>query len=205
MLTPLGAYKKYVALKAHFTSKYNFYSSSGKTSASQESFDRRQDKKFFEYIAKRFNETQIEEILISNFVYVGDSWIGDLLSNEAMDVYYAWRGKTESIAYLFKNDLIYIKEHCEERSLPFNGIFKSPQKEDLPEITWLCEHKQISIETAVILDLILNFIDRAKLDNIIWNSWATRIKKYQVFIDKKFMTDDLKKTCIQELKKNFLT
>ena len=52
-----------------------------------DTFTKRKDRYFFHKLSKRYNERDILDYFVSNFVINGDKWIGDLLTNEGAETY----------------------------------------------------------------------------------------------------------------------
>ena len=50
------AYQKYIALKLHFTSDYDYFKYNGKTNVTLNSFNERKDKFHFKKIVKKYGD-----------------------------------------------------------------------------------------------------------------------------------------------------
>ena len=50
------AYEKYVALKLHFTSEYDYFRYNGKTSVTLKSFNERKDRFHFKRLSKKYDD-----------------------------------------------------------------------------------------------------------------------------------------------------
>ena len=74
------AYKTYLALKRHFTSDYDYFKYNGKVRAGVESFLKRNDRFFFRKLAKKYDDKELVDFFVSNFI-VSDNWIGNLISH----------------------------------------------------------------------------------------------------------------------------
>ena len=99
------AYKTYVAIKNHFTSKsYDFFKYGGRTKASRTTFEKRNDKYFFHKLSKR---RDVVDYLVANFIYNDSTtWVGDFINNEQSDKHYLRLVKVrESLSYIFSQDL----------------------------------------------------------------------------------------------------
>ena len=99
------AYKHYLALKSHFTTKqYDFFKYNGVIKARKDKFETRNDKYFFHKLSKHKDLTNF---LVSIFVYgKKDQWIGDMLRNEESDkMYLKWQKVKQSLTYVFMSDL----------------------------------------------------------------------------------------------------
>lgn len=171
-MTPFDAFNLYMAIKMHFTSpsydavKYNF-----KTSASVNSFYARKDRHQFVKLSKHKDP---KNFIISNFIDGNSNWVGDLMSDEAQQVYFEWLKRQESLTYIFNTDMNQLDEK-------FVGYFKVVNGQH-PELLKLVRQKKISIETLVILNECLNFFplwDIKITDTIIWPTLRNKCLKYQ--------------------------
>lgn len=177
-------YKTYQAVKLHFTTKqYNFFVYEGKTSVSQEAFERRRDKFLFHKLARKCGEDEIVGFLVSNFVHKNTVWVRDLLTEECDAVYREWKRKMESIGYVFKQDIN--KVMPEPSPVAFNELFKVKDGEH-PEILKAFLHNDISLETMVILNNVVQFLDKwdtTITDDIVYPKISLKIRKYGSFLN----------------------
>ena len=69
IVTPFETYQHYLSLKNHFANpKYDFFKYGAKTSASITSFNKRRDKYWFEKTSRKYNDKEVVDFLVSNFV-----------------------------------------------------------------------------------------------------------------------------------------
>ena len=103
LMEGFDAYKMYIALKLHFTTKsYNFLDYKGKTRAKRSTFENRNDRYFFKKLS---NRKDMQQFLVANFL-TGNKWIGNLVNEEeAEKEYFKWKKRIESLSYTFTNDL----------------------------------------------------------------------------------------------------
>lgn len=194
MNDPFESYKLYNALKLHFESdsydalKYNF-----KTSVKAQSFFKRKDKYFFAKLAKTY-ERDLKEFYIANFKN-DVKYVGDML-NEGGERYYRDHKKImESLTYQFQTDI----NKLNDMDIPFDSLLEA-EDNNHPLIIKLWMQEEILLETVVILDSILGFVERENkkiTDTIIWPDIYRKIMKYKPFV--KFNKDK----CINLLKKTF--
>lgn len=171
------AYKTYVALKNHFTSKtYDYFKYNGRTRASKTTFEKRNDKYFFHKLAKR---KDVVDYLVANFVYAGttDTWVGDLINNERSDKQYLKMIKTrESLSYLFSQDLDELNDEFDTNFAVIEGQHPLLLRKYL--------QGDICIETMVILDDLVHYMkkwNRRITDTVLWPQVYLRCKKYKPF------------------------
>lgn len=191
-MEPFDAYRYYQSMKLHFESKtydaakYNF-----KTSASQKSFWKRNDKYHFAKVAKRFKDTpELIGYYASHFVN-GTKWIGEMLNSE--EAYQSWLKRMQSISYIFEQDLNHL-------SLEY-GSFDSmlmPDDSSHPKIITAYLQDEISIETVVIINKLTGFMNKADkeiTETILWPDISLKIRKYDPFVRVKL--DNMKKIVLR--------
>jgi hypothetical protein len=177
-------YKFYIAMKKHFTSEdYDFFKYGGKVNANAESFTNRKDKSFFINIAKRQRDPK--EYVFACLLENPNIYIGDIATdkNHSDDVYNGWERRMQSLTYLFKEELGRLNSDLDSNFVGQDGKH--------PPLLKLYLSKKVSLETVVILDMVLGFIglwDRRMKTDPIWKEISRRIKKY-----KPFLTIDLPK------------
>lgn len=192
-VTPFQAYKKYIALKLHFsTDKYDYFKFSGEVKVSRDTFEKRNDKAFFYRLAKKYKPEELEEYLVANFLEDPDNWVGDIITVEGTDVLAAWQKKIQSLTYTFKQDVIHLKEFSEIWFDSFEDVFKCVKGEH-PLILDMALQKEISIETFIIMNKTVPFfpkLDKRIKEKLIWNEFKKKCIKYEPFLkivdEKKF-------------------
>lgn len=173
----LEAYKVYVALKNHFTSKtYDYFKYGGRTKVGARSFDKRPDKYFFHKLAKR---KDVVDYLVANFVYNDNTsaWIGNLLNSDESDkCYYKLIKTRESLSYVFTNDL--------DRLNPiFDSNFLVDEGQHPPLLRQYLRH-EITIETMIILDDLIGYMkvwNKRIEEDILWPSIYQKCSKFRPF------------------------
>jgi len=179
-MSPFETYQHYLALKNHFTNpKYDFFKYGAKTRASIASFNKRKDKYWFEKTSRKYNDKEVIDFLVSNFVSSDNPqnlWIGEIISSGER-TYADWMKRQQSLTYLFK-----------EQS---NELFSETKLEDAlncskghPPILKKFLGGKISLETLVIYDRIFLFgnkFDKQLLDPV-WETVSLKIKKYAPFL-----------------------
>lgn len=184
------AYLMYLALKRHFTlgSGYDYFKYNGKTNASKASFDTRRDRYSFHKLSKKDHP---RDFLVANFVRYGTNiWIGDLVSEPKYEeTYKAWLKRKESMTYTFKNDL--------EKLSSLDGALRT-NSGDYPELLKLMTKNEVCIETVIVLNDMLKFMDKWNkdiADPVIWPEIYNMCVKYKPFIE--YDADKLKRVAIE--------
>ena len=179
-MSPFETYQTYLSMKSHFTnSKYDFFKYGGKSRATVTSFNKRKDKYWFEKTSRKYNDKEIVDFLLSNFVSADNPqnlWIGEII-NSGERTYADWMRRQQSLTYLFR-----------EQS---SELFSETKLDDAlncsrghPPVLKKFLSGKISLETLVIYDKIFLFgktFDKKLLDPV-WETVSLKIKKYSPFI-----------------------
>lgn len=181
-MSPFEVYSNFLAFKNHFTKKnYDYFKYCGKTRASLDSFHKRKDRYFFEKISRQKNDEEIKSFFVANFAECNDPerlWIGDIIRN-GEDTYSNWLKKSQSLTYLFKTEceVFVSKENFENLFDCKNG--------NHPEILKKYLQKALTLETLVILNMILNYVNDfdKKMNDPVWEMVSLKIQKYQSFLN----------------------
>ena len=194
MNDPFESYKLYNALKLHFeTDGYDAIKYHFKTSVKPTSFFKRKDKFFFAKLAKTY-ENELKEFYIANFKN-DVKYVGDML-NEGGERYYRDHKKImESLTYQFQTDI----NKLNDMDVSFDSLLEA-EENNHPLIIKLWMQEEVLLETVVILDSLLGFVERENkkiTDTIIWPDIYRKIMKYKPFV--KFDRDK----CLNLLKDTF--
>lgn len=181
-MTPVEVYKTYVSLKNHFTKiDYDYLKYRGKVKASESSFYKRKDRFWFEKLSRQKKDEEILNFFIANFALCDDPqqvWIGEIMKNGDQN-YIDWQRRIQSLSYIFKEELdpIFSQKN-------FNEMFSILGSKH-PKILKLFLRKEISIESMIILNKILNYKKEfdMKLDDPVWQLVSTKISKYSPFLN----------------------
>ncbi len=181
-MTPIDVYKTYLAFKNHFTKKsYNYFKYSGKSRASVQAYNKRKDRYFFERMSRKKSDDEIKEYFLANFVECDDPdrlWIGEIIST-GEDNYKSWIKRAQTLSYMFKTEVeVFVNKENFQQLFTVKG-------QSHPDILKKYLQGAISIETMVILDLILNYSKNfdKKLIDPVWETVSLKIKKYKPFLN----------------------
>lgn len=169
-------YKLYCAMKAHFTSKYDFFKSEGRTSAKRSSYASRPDAGFFTSLAK--NSKDHHGLLLANLLRDPKTWIGEIDSEQLDSVYNDWRRRVDAVEYHFVSDINSLKDD-------FSANFTIDSRGNTPYIIDCVVEDSINFETfAILLNILsLNKIWDGKLaDEFIAPKIIERAVNYHPFI-----------------------
>jgi len=179
-------YKKYLAIKLHFTSKnqsYDFHKHAGRTTARLDAFIKRRDRYFFHKLSRAYSDTDIVNYFISNFVSNTNLWIGDIIGRSGDDNYKTWTKKLEALHYYYEQDIDFILSKITKK-ISFDDLFTSKDGQHPPILKFVLA-KKINFETFLILDDILRFSKRLNKDiseKVLWPKLYDRMIRYKPFL-----------------------
>ena len=193
-VTPYEVYQKYLSLKQHFNKKgYDYFKFQGKVRANESSFEKRRDKHHFIRLSKIYKDEELTKFLVANFVKTKNLWVGNATSPEGRSNYIAWKTKIQSLPYVFENEL----EEMFDENENFNDIFNVEDGQHPPIVRHVFGN-EVSLETFVVLDSILNFSSKfnEKIEEtVIWPELYSMCNNYAPFVvvNKQKYVDILKK------------
>jgi len=175
MTAPFKAYSDFMALRAHFTTKYDYIKYQGGMKwVTESSYEKRKDKYFFEKLAKH---KDYKDFLVANLLHNPKIWVTALAKPQADDVYIEWKRKMQSLTYIFRTEL---------KKIPEDSLFQA-LKCNVTGVPILIEAyltHEISLETLCILvhlTGIKKFWDKV-LNAPEWKDLSLQVEKYTPFI-----------------------
>ena len=193
-VTPYEVYQKYLSLKQHFNKKdYDYFKFQGRVRANESSFEKRKDKHHFIRLSKIYKDEELTKFFVSNFVVTKDLWVGNATSAEGRQNYIAWKAKIQSLPYVFENEV----EAMFDENENFNDIFNVEDGQHPPIVRHVFGN-EVSLETFVVLDSILNFSSKFNEnieETVIWPELYSMCNNYAPFVvvNKQKYVDILKK------------
>jgi hypothetical protein len=165
----------YCAIKAHFgEGDYNFNQFGGKSKVSKDSFWKRKDRLFFVRVSRKYKEYDyIKDYFVSNFVKSKNGWIGHF--NE--QIYEDWKKYMQSLTYNFEQEL---SPHVDD----FEKLFEVPEGSH-PLLLKEYFGKRVSLETLIILDELVQYVDdwdKRMWEDILWPDIKKLMTDYQKFL-----------------------
>jgi len=187
MMTGYEAFSIYNGLKLHFTQKsYDYLKYNGKSNVSVITFENRKDKfHFYKLSRKHPIKDDYINFLVANLLEDSKVWVGTLLGEECEIIYRQRQKVIQSMSYTFENECRNLFSVCKNPNdvLVTNG--------DYPVLLTKALRKEISPETLIILNRILNFLpmwNKRITDTIRWPEYEMKLTKYAAFL----MLDDVK-------------
>lgn len=176
--TGYGAYLLFLALRTHFANaKYDFFQMRGKLRANKESYLKRNDKFFFEKLAKEYNAEELRDFYIANLLE-DKNYVTEMIEDGSQRNYTDYQRRQQSLSYNFTNEL----DRVFSDSL--TGSFDIIEGE-YPNIINLYLRRILSPETMVILDDFVLYSDKFNkylCDDIIWSKISLKLRKYKPFL-----------------------
>ena len=181
-MTPIDVYKTYLAFKNHFTKQsYSYFKYSGKSKASVQAYNNRKDRYFFERMSRKKTDDEIKQYFLANFVECDDPdrlWIGEIISS-GEDNLKSWMKRSQTMSYMFKTEVeVFVNKENFQQLFTIKG-------QSHPEVLKKYLQGALSIETMVILDIILEYVKNfdKKLEDPVWETVSLKIKKYKPFLN----------------------
>ena len=180
-----AVYRKYLAYKLHFTTdKYDYTEHSGMIHTKLETFTKRNDRYMFHKLSVKYNQDEIDDFMIANFLKKNKAWSGSLLEKESHEIYLQYKRRTDSSSYFFKEDCSRILTTCDmDGIMPTDVVIVRDGQH--PILLRHCIGNKISTETLIIIDYHLNFIKdwQEKItDKIVWPNFYKKITKFKPFL-----------------------
>ena len=178
-------YQTYLAFKQHFSNpNFDFFKYDGKVKAKEETYQQRSDFWFFETLAKKLKDQEIKEYMLASFVSSENPskvWIGDIKRN-GKDHWMVWQKQQSGLTYTFEQDCQRLVDFMEEKQCSFNTLFETVGGH--PPSLKLYYKRQLSLETLIVLDMILGFSQQwdSKLKDPLWEQLSFKIRKYRPFL-----------------------
>ena len=178
-------YRTYLAFKQHFTNpRFDFFQYDGKVNAKEETYQQRSDFWFFETLARKLKDQEVKEYMLASFVSAEDPTKVhiSLIKRSGKDLWLDWQKRQSGLRYSFEQDLDAVVQHMETKAHSFNDLFASLGQH--PPVLKLYINKRISLETLIILDMIMGFSKQWDKDlrDPLWEQVSFKIKKYKPFL-----------------------
>lgn len=174
-------FKLYMALKFHFTGKYDFFKYGGKVKITKDTFMKRKDRYSFHKLSRKYDIIEMRNYMVANFVNDNATWIGDMIDSEGEEHYRNWTKTQQSLSYIFENDLIKLLASVDtpNKLLEVNpGCY--------PILLSEAMGSSIKLETLIILNYFMNFCtmwNKTIDDDIVWPNYYMKCVKYAPFIE----------------------
>lgn len=162
-------YKLYLAMQRHFSTSYDFFTYNGKVKGSTESYQKRNDMFTFEKLSKIVAKEDLIDFFLVHFLENPKEWIRSM-SKSNLEKY---QSMVRQIPQTFREDL---------RRIKMEGLSKVMKTDNgIPTIHKLAIAKDISIETLIIIDWMVPFIDRHAEEVAVPFVFPEHIKKLQKY------------------------
>jgi hypothetical protein len=176
-MTPYECYLTYLSLKQHFTvQSYDYFRYHGKVRAKRETFEKRRDRFFFDKLSR---QSDPQSIIIANLL-ADVTYINDMISSEGLARATKYKGWLAALSRNFIEELKVATSNCS-----FNDLLKFNDDSQYPPLLSGLMSKQISIQTVIILDSLVHFLDNWDnhlKDDYLWPEYKLKIEKYRPFL-----------------------
>ena len=179
-------FKCYLAIKLHFTTDtYDYEEYEGKVNCKLETFTKRNDRYFFHKLSKQYDQKNIVDFFVANFVYDNKKWVGNLLQNDGKEIYLDFKKRKEAFGYHFRNDLVSINNDFNRKSISFDDGFVCRGGQH-PRLLRLLIQKRASFQTIAVLDHFLSFSknwDKEITEKVVWPKISSTLTKLRPFVN----------------------
>lgn len=162
-------YLYYQSLKLHFSKKdFDAIKNHGRIKIPKQRYLSRNDKSFFELIAKKLKDDHtIADFMIANFVSGNSDFIYNY--DRSFSEYLSWKERKESLSYVFANEA----KKLEDSLLTSKNVYMCLLRNLV--------NKNISPETFIALD---NFYDifKSYTQEFLWSEYEILLTKYKPFV-----------------------
>jgi len=152
-------------------------------SASWSKFQKIKNKRIFTTLAKRYKDQYPDFIKFSLFNHNDIFWVGDLNLDTIVDEFWEHQKYIQNSTYYFDKDMDGIYQVMYNNQIEFKDVFINKDVEQLPIIERLYIQGLISVETLIVLDRLVHWMDKVKCDNPIWELSKKRKEKLNPFIN----------------------
>ncbi len=190
-LSPHQTCKLFMNVRNHFSKeKFDMFSSKS-IRYTEESYEKRKDKPFFEKLAYDYASGDLEYYFMSNFLAGANH-----PSEQTDGNYNEFKARMHKIEYIFNVDCMLIHSYMIKQDLNFNDFFIS-KTGGLPVAIQMLNGKLINIETICLIDALFNGIivetmDKQITDDFIWKPIRLRILKYSPWISRYYDPEKIK-------------
>ena len=170
----VDVYLMYCALKAHFKGTYDYHRFSGQTKVSRESFWKRKDRFFFTKTAYKYDDEEVLNFFVSNFIQDRKGYIANFNEKNYED----WVQRKKMFYELFSQELQpFVKN--------FNPLFECKNNQH-PLLLKEYLGKRISLETMIILDELVEYGKKwdkeLTWDDFVWPDVKKLMNNYKGFL-----------------------
>ena len=172
-----NAYVMYLAIQRHFSTNYDFFQYNGKVKVSTEAYSNRNDMFSFEKLTKLVPEEDLVDFFVCHFLVNPKEWIRNM-NKTNLEMY---RSKMKNLPKIFRDDLQTIAMEGAGRMMTCEG-------NGIPKLHNMIISNEISLETGLIIDALVPFVDRHAEEVKIpfaFPEHINRMKKYRPFLIKK--------------------
>lgn len=193
-MTPFEVYKAHLALRLHFTSKYDYHAYNGEVKAVEDKFLANKSQYQYKKIAKRYGDESFDFVL-ANIIEDPKRWIG------AFDVptYELWRAKTESLLYHFEQQISALFLSMEMAHETMESLLARGENQH-PKLVLSYFSGDISLETMVLFNSAVPFLKVLSSDPLI-DALRFKVMKYQPFL--KYDNAEVKATLRKKARLSF--
>lgn len=184
-LKPIAVYKLYLVMKNHFSGRYDAIKYKWEIKITDQAFEKRNDKAYFRKLAERFTFKEIYFIFLSNMVANPEFWVGEINDTDTIVFYREYTGKLRRLNNIFVDDIKNLYEFSLLKGISLNKVFEYSKISSTSYISKLVQSNVISYESFLILDSILDIINKhdAVATDFVWHEFSKKLNAYKKIVD----------------------
>jgi hypothetical protein len=171
----------YRAIRFHFQGSYDYFKYSGKLPKSSiiKDFVNSREYWFCNAIQRGRRRGDVVNLILSNILYKPDCWLDWISDEEGEEVYMRWRRYQDSLSYQFNSELKVLFSDPKH----FNKYFAA-SSEGFPDVVHRALNGELSLETTIILNHILGFMESLNSEykgDFLFDDFYKKMKAYTPF------------------------
>ncbi|MFK5882787.1 MAG: hypothetical protein QM489_00365 [Candidatus Izemoplasma sp.] len=188
-------FKRYSAVKAHFCSNYDFVKAKGRTRISIASWNKRNDKYYFEKVGRMYKDSEITPLFISILLIDPNIWVGSLVKQNHKAVFEGHKQRLKELRKRLQIDVENINRYLEANDKELCDIIQYRDGK-LPEIYRLYQMNKIAPETVILFEEHFIISKDRDIEDPLWRKDYKHLMKYKNLLYKVVWEDyyDLLKT-----------
>jgi len=175
-------YRAHRSIMLHFETDYNIKNYGIPKQFGRQQYIACRDKHIFNRLGKsKLSKNDAFPFWISQFKNEDLSWPGDIIINDRIKSYVAWKGIVKN---LFRSFKVRIKQICLTTKRSPESLLELKPGETYPKIIQLAISNKIDVEIAIVLARCFDKVPLIQSrDSIYFPQWYKRFKEYSYFID----------------------
>ena len=180
-ITPKSVYVLYLILKQHMNGRYDAIKYNWCLRVTDAAFNKRRDRYYFTKLSEKYTLRELYFIFLSNLVANTDAWVGEIVDIDALAWYREYIGKISGASTKFDDEIKDVFYFAKRRGVTLKQLMVYNPETQTSGIFKLLQNRVISFETFMMLDSILNIIEKHDevAKDLIWQTYSVKLKAYR--------------------------